>query len=698
MSVTINSLGSNSRQIVITNETSATSIINAVNTSLVALGWTLIDTITSGIRGLLTTRVYSAPNADGVTTKYMIIRYDLQRQYWFTSCCENWNTTTNTATNESWYGGRNILLPLQYSNTVLYVFANARYACFMGVVNGEPGPWQGVFEFEREAPDDIANKTLPCYGWTSSLTIGEPYGNFVTPVFNSAPAAGATSANAGFVAAGFAPPRTANGLTGISAANNFAIMTAINQYPPSEGIMTTDWSSGGIIQSRNSHCGMLGGFAEGNSAYVWDVYKTIVSNMKLAGYASGYIAGKIYGLKITQKLGTPLNTIIIPVDANLFYSQSGTPTNHAMLGIHGGYKDKITAGTNRLLSNVYSSATALGTPYQSVLVSGRFIYLTTSTGFHKFDALNLTFSYNVLPAGAYTAVKFDGENSLYVTTGTTTVYKLNLSNESYTTYTSSVAVSGISMDDEHLYAVSNNNTGTSVTVNKINLGTFTQTASWTLTIISGTWVTHVSAADYSGFLYVGVLGNTAQGSCRIFRVDTNTGLNSSITPPSNTIPTLVGANPIFFDGAYLYFALSGASGAASNLQSILYRLQLSDFSLPGTNGLTHSAFTIVNYFGGLTLHGCIEVPSFAGLQIYTANSSSNSLKLPFSDPRVPNGMSAIPGDTQALDSTNTTMLGQPATDQCTLYCFNTTQVLRYQGAFRNYNFNGVQTSNLLIAQ
>lgn len=700
MTVTINTLGANSRQIVINAETSATNIINAVNTSLTALGWTLIDTVTSGSRGLLTTKVYSAPNADTVTTKYLIVRYDLHRQYWFVSCAENWNTTTNVATNESWYGGRNILLPLQYSNTVLYVFATARYAAFMGVVNGEPGPWQGVFEFEREAAEDILNQDVPCFAWTSSLTIGEPFGNFVVPT-GSVPTSGATSANNGFVSVGLAPPRTANGLTGANAANNFAILTGLGQYPPSEGVIVTDYNSGGITQTMNSHCGMLGGFNEGNGSYVWNNNKTVISNIKVAGYASAYIAGKIYGLKITVKLGAPLATVVIPVDANLFYDAAGTNLNHALLGIHGGYKDKLVAGANRLASSVYNSNTAMGQIYQSVLVSGRFIYFTTATGFHKFDALNLSFTLNVLPAGTFFAVKFDGENSLYVTTGTTNVYKLNLTNDSYSTYNSGVAVSGIALDDDFLYACSNNTTGTTVTIKKVQLSTFTESAAYSITITSGYWVTHTSTADYSGYLYIGVIQALNQSNNRVYRMATNDGTSSFVTLAGGSSQNIAqGAQPLFFDGSFLYFSFAtNGSGSPSTLQHIIHKVNISNFTYTANIPISAAyASPNMNYLNGNSVHGCIEVPSFAGMQIYTINSSSTTIKIPFSDPRIPNGIANVPGDANTYDSTNTVQMGQHATDQCSLYCFNTTQIIRYQGAFRNYNFNGVQTSNMLIPQ
>lgn len=706
MAVTINTLGTNSRQIVISGETSATNIINAVNTSLTALGWTLIDTVTSGSRGLLTTKVYSAPNADSVTTKYMIIRYDLPRQYWFVSCCEAFNTTTHVATNESWYGGRNILLPLQYSNCILYVFATARYACFMGTVRSEPSAWQGVFEFERSAAEDISANSVPCFGWTSSLTIGEPYGNFVTPVFGSTPGAGGNSNSAGPVAAGFAPPRTASGVTGISAANTFVVMTGLGEYPIQKSFMTADWSSGGITQTINSHCGMLGAFGENMSTYVWDVNSSVISNLKLAGYTQFYPTGKIFGLKITGKLGNPLDTTIIPVDANLFYDPVGNNTTHCLLGIHGGYKDKLTSiGSNRLSPNVYNSGTALGNIYQTVLVSGRFIYFTTSTGFHKFDLITLGYIYNVLPAGAYAAVKFDGENTLYITNATTTIFKLNLTNDTYTTLTVGATVSGIALDDDNLYAVTNNTSGTTVTVYKISLSTFTQTASWALTIVTGNYATHMTTGNYDGYLYVASYAVAARTNCRVHRVLTSDGTNSFLQNSlSNTWFAVSGGQTSFFDGVDWY--IFSTSNQPSNTVALGFnRLRLSNMTwIVVDAGLSVAGSIYVNSTFNLNIPatlGCMESPAFAGTFMVFWVGLQHAVKLPLSDPRVPI-MNAVPADynnvANGFDNVNINNLGQPVTDHCSYYTFSTTYVIRYVGAFRNYNFNGVQTANLLIAQ
>lgn len=689
MSVTINTLGANSRQIVIDGEVSATNIISAVDTSLTALGWTIYDTVTSGTRGLLTTKVYSAPNADTVTTKYMIIRFDLHRQYWVVSCCESWNTSTNVATNESWYGGRHIILPLQYSNCILYVFANVRYACFIGVVRGEPSAWQGVFEFERSASEDIAANTVPCFAWTSSLTIGEPYG-----AFSATASSGSTSANSGQVACGIAPPRTASGNTGLAAAAEFVIMTGLGAYPPQKSFLANDWSSGGITQATNSHCGMLGSFSDAMSDFVWSPQNTIINNLKLAGYNQFYKIGKIYGLKITVKLGAPLLTTIIPVDANLFFDSSGTPTNHIILGINGGYKDKLSTGTNKLTYYIYTAPSSLGNLVQSVFVSGRYLYFATSSGFHKYDFTSSFYTLNVLPAAAYTAVKFDGLNSLYISSGTTTVYKLNLTNDTYTTYTSSVAISGIALDDDNLYAASNVS-GTTAVVKKVSLSTFTETASWTITIgTSASTISHINTADYAGYVYVAGLILQTRNAGRIVKIQASDGTTSSLTPAIATAAGGANGQPMHFDGEWLWLISCGMAMGINNV--LAAKIRISNFTLTAEIQLSSSLG--LNYFTTVpTTQACFEIPSFGGFQHYFSSTTSTAVRVTYSDPRFPSGLTVISADNNVLDSANTTCQGY-ATDHCSLYTFTSTSIIKYTGAYRNYNFNGAQASNLLIPQ
>lgn len=720
MTVTINTLGTNSRQIVIANETSATNIINAVNTCLTSLGWTLVDTVTSGSRGCLTTKVYSAPNADTYTTKYMIIRYDLPRQYWYVSCCEAWNTVTHVATNESWSGDCQILLPLQYGLTNFYIFATARYALFLGTVRNEPSAWQGVFEFEREDADDIANHDIPCFGWTSSLTIGEPYGSVNTTLTDTA-----ASTNNGFVACGFAPPRTRNGLTGYNAAANFTIMTVIGSYPPPKAQFGADFTStGSITQTINSHTGMLGGWGD-NQQYVYDANKVLISNVKLAGYTSTYVVGRIYGLKVCQKLGAVLDTTVVPVDANLFYDSAGSNLTHYFLGINGGYNDKLAVGSNRLLKETLNLGTTYGTVYQSVVVGGRYLYFTTSTGLYKYDLLNNTISGNLGGVTAqYYTLKFDGGNYLYYT-GATSAYtwRLNLSDDSVVQIVPSTSIYtanrilGIDDDNIWLYQASGSATQT---VRRWSLASLTETSVYTgITSGAGTQLfINSSVGTYNGEIFLGTLWEGQASSCRIIKINAATGSIMYLTPTANMYwittsvqynVSITHAQPTFSDNRYVYFVNCSAYTTTTNGRNNarIIKIDTTNFTITSLETAGASAYdpgVSPNWFSNSNLYtlGSAELMAFAGMRTLRGwTSNLEALNFTISDPRVQT-LPAFPANKNNTFDTADIWSGYPCTDQCNLYAFspssNVNKIMRYYGAMRNYNFNGAQSANILVAQ
>ena len=69
----------NAKKISISNEigNGSTNIIAAVNSAITGLGWTSWDTIATTTYNPITTYVYQAPNADGITYKYFIIEHSV---------------------------------------------------------------------------------------------------------------------------------------------------------------------------------------------------------------------------------------------------------------------------------------------------------------------------------------------------------------------------------------------------------------------------------------------------------------------------------------------------------------------------------------------------------------------------------------------------------------------------------------------
>jgi hypothetical protein len=564
-----------------------------------------------------------------------------------------------------------------------------------------------VFEFEREAVEDIDTKNVPCFGWTSSLTIGEPYGNIVT-VTTSSPTTTITSTNNGYVAVGFATPRTKNGLTGVSAAGAFIINTGLGSYPPPKSVFGVDFTDGGVLQANNSHSAMLGGFADGQS-YVWDSNKSLISNLMLSGYTTAYELGRIYGLKVTVKLGSPLDTAVVPVDANLFYSPTGSNTTHYLLGIHGGYNDRFGTGTNKLQSTFTTSVTSIGNLYQSVIVKGRFLYMATTNGFHKFDMQSQSFTYNILPAATYHTVRYDGDNTLYVANQTTTIWKINLTDDTNTTLTGlSVSVSGLALDDTYLYAAQSTS-GTTVVVKKITLSSFTETDSWNCTVGTSLSVTNISSGYYDGNVVVAVLSSQSASQCRIFRIISSDGSISSITP-SQSGAAAVNLSiycPQFIDTDGINFLTCYHSGGASGAAFVWRKIRFDTFALVSellsTQNLSYA--WLLGETSSAGRMGSCEIPHFAGLLpiniSYAVSNTSLALnRLVISDPRNTTNLPRWPTNSSSFDANFNTYVGTFATDNCRLVCVTHTSntVVQYTNAFRNYNFNGAQSSNLLIAQ
>jgi hypothetical protein len=499
MSVTVNNTGPASRQIVVLDEVTSQGIIAGINTALIALGWTLFDSATSGSRGMLTTKVYSAVNNDNATTpttKYMILRYDLPKAYFYVSCCESWDAVNKLALNESSLPKtRSFPIPLQQSSYTLYIFASARYAAFMPVLGQEPGMWQGVFEFEREATEDITDLAIPCFGWTSAVTLGANYGN--------APAATGTYGAAPQV---FSVPRDRLGNTGVLASQRFAISTAFGVYPPPKDIVPNLYTAGGLTTAIAPANGMLQAFGT-NLSYTWNVSKRVISNLKLTGIDAAYVAGRLYGLKVIPSLGNALDTVSIPIDSSGFFVDSGgVSTSHIMLTLPGGYPDTNLVAANRLIYTLLNSGPATAVAAGMVL-KGTLLYYVTGSQLRKastitgFDSLVAT-----LPSAGNDLI-FDGTNTLYISTASG-VSRLIVSTEVLTNLDIAGGIASLGIDDNFLYGAYMT-VSTTPALAIIDLGAFSLTRTYTSTFNTTTACrfTGIFVSDYTGAVITTNLGN-----------------------------------------------------------------------------------------------------------------------------------------------------------------------------------------------
>ncbi len=667
MSITVNTIGANSRQLVIFNELSSENIINAINTSLVALGWTLHDSLTSGVLNCLVTKVYSAPNNDvatgGPTTKYLILRFDSPKQFWYVSCCEYWNNTTHIATNECFTNGRCIPLPLQYSNTTLYVFASARYAAFMGVVNGENSPWQGVFEFEREAPEDTATLGYPCFGWTSSLTIGEPY--YVATV------ASATYGPTPFV---FSLPRSRSGNTGIAAAAEMVISTSYGTFPPTSNVGGLGNYVGGITNAINTHNGQLGSFSQ---AYKWDSGKKIASSLKLAGFKEAYNVGRIYGLTVIPPTGNILDTVVVPYDANMFFDPQGVNANSFLLGINGGYSDTIAIGSNRLVVTTLALGPHNGVMYQMLVLKGNYIYSVSSSGLCKYDISTST--YYVLATGAFIDIIYDGNNYIYYTT-TTGVSKLDINSETISNLACGTGgCQSLAIDDTYLYASHRNGT-TAPKIDIINISTFsverthTSQSTYASTVFSA-----LITCDYNGYVFasnVPLTDSSGATNTRIHKIKGSDGV-SSYSPILTSAVASSTSGVMYWDGSNI-ICCYGASTSwrvdcfNTSLQETLTVSSSSDTrtgrSVQSNTPLMFKGYSWLN-------NGSVGSPIGNKLQTsYTAIGNIGTVVNIFYS----NGYSYV-------------------SDGCCLFSGSSTQnMYKISNAYNAYNNSGQPTANILI--
>ena len=158
----------NIKKITVTNEfgNGSTNIIAAVESALTGLGWTAFDTVAATLFNPIITKVYSAANSDGVNTKYLIIRWDTLKRFFYTSTCEQWiiNSAVHYPINESYTAAGGFAQGYDIDSCFILVGASARHAMLWSWINGAPGLWTAVTEFERVAPEDIAAVAVPATG------------------------------------------------------------------------------------------------------------------------------------------------------------------------------------------------------------------------------------------------------------------------------------------------------------------------------------------------------------------------------------------------------------------------------------------------------------------------------------------------------------------------------------------------------
>lgn len=694
MTVTINTLGPNSRQLVIEGETGPLGIIDAVNTSLVALGWTLFDSISSGANNCLVTKVYSAlcDDADrsGPSTKYMILRYDTPKQFWYVTCCESWNNTTHVPTNECFVNGRCTPLPFQYDYCNLYVYASVRYAVFLGSVLSELSAWQGIFEFEREAPEDLATD-VPCFGWGSQYSMGS--------VWAICDRNDISYASWGPVPHVFSVPRTKSGATGFAAMKTLAFVTSYGQFPPHVVYAPhyTSNSNGVINTNTDINNGHLASFGKG-LLYRWDNTKNVASSIKLVENSSSYAcpSGRFHGITLlSQKVtANTLDSVSIPLNTDGFFDNTGTPTDHSLLGLSGGWTSNLAKATGNLaLAQTYAANPSGFAIYDMVIVSGRYLYINTSGGFIKLDVASGTPI--LLDSLVGRGMVFDGYKYVYIAT-TSGISRLDTTNDTFTHLASGTSGHvSIAIDDLYVYA-GHTTASTTPKVSIISRDTFTLASTYTASSIADSLtLACLDTADYAGLCFAAALHatQTTSVSNKLHRITGATGTGTSIVPsiaikPSSTYGCM------YWDGEQLVL-ISGVNGA-TNVSTALTSLNSTTGTAVGSGSGNLSITTargIANQGKVVPFRGHLLLPICTSLN--WAPLYSNRFSMFQSDDVTKMGV-LISGS----NNLNTGVLAAPTTmctDGCNLYSgYVATSVERLIGLNVSKNFNNNQCALLAI--
>jgi hypothetical protein len=287
MSVNTSALGPYSAKITYTAGESLANVMSAVDAWLTAHGWTLYDAAAGS-----NAKCYEAPNADGVTYKYIVLDFNTAG-YILMKTYETWDVGAHSGTNMC-YNSDNTA----YAQRVdlagggdIYIFAAAQWCAIQtsisaGVGSSTGNAWCGCFEFTRDNPEDTGAGGYPCFVWTNGYLI---------------------SANITGVAAF---PRIYFGnQTGINAFNGSMLSTALT------GMLGMNQSLGQVMPT---------------AVYLWN-NKNWALTLRI-GSNGPDIRGRLYGLKMTTKnIGGFMDTMNIKVNADFFYDVAGTLQLHSIL-------------------------------------------------------------------------------------------------------------------------------------------------------------------------------------------------------------------------------------------------------------------------------------------------------------------------------------------------------------------------------
>lgn len=416
MSVTTNTLGTNTTLITLSGETSSANFITALDAAIVGAGWTQYDISNQYYR------VYRSANVDGSTYKIFAVQIDPVGLRIWTTSFETWDPVGHTGTNEVWTYNRAGVMGYAMSYCDIVVMASARWCVLQTFIRNQPSVWSGVFELTRDAQEDTAGAGYPCWCWTSSACI------FAQP-------AGAASA------ATVSLPRTRGGLTGQAAAVNNSLTTSVARIGYTSGVAPAQ--SPNVLPSISTN--------------PWNTAKKIVQTARVM-VNNSEAHGRVMGLKLAYNIGSPYNVTSMLVDSQYNYSATGTAQNFWVLS-----GNPTTSGANPIFQGTgagyisISTVAVSGGGRYSVSV-GQGFYVSTPTGVVYIDASGASLATPTAISGiTQDTMHLVYDNVQYVyaatTAGLARIDTLNGNAVTFVTGTSTLSLNYLSWDGTYVWAI-----------------------------------------------------------------------------------------------------------------------------------------------------------------------------------------------------------------------------------------------------
>lgn len=276
VSTTTFTAGGNSKKVSISNEigNGSTNVISAVDSAITSLGWTQWDVVAATTYNPIRTYVYRVLNADGVTYKYFILRWDTIKLIFYSSTCEYWwNNFLHQPVNESWTNAGAFGQGYDLVNSFIIVAATARHLILWNNINNQAGLWAGVLEYERVAAEDTAIALQPAGS------------NSYSPILSGSLYFGGTN--------------YINSATSVTAAGNFTVECWI--YPTTTGTCTffcigneaagriNFFTSGGNLQYNIFGSGAITLSTNTITTYAWQHVAIVCNNGTITGYVNGNV-------------------------------------------------------------------------------------------------------------------------------------------------------------------------------------------------------------------------------------------------------------------------------------------------------------------------------------------------------------------------------------------------------------------------